>query len=148
MPDMSSTDLNDVAQPSIYGPESVRASATSSKAATEVLLESPSNRRATTHQVTRLAGRLNASAVSDAERDALLSERARLLDKVVANTISRKEEIRLEYVRWSLDRIEDARHGPAMDRLESQIDEFQRLATRLLGLRGNLDDLSKSRNRR
>jgi hypothetical protein len=111
------------------------------------VIETPVKQIDTTHQAARLAGRLNASAVSDAERDALLAERVQLLDKLDAGTITRKEEIRLEYVRWSLDRIEDARHGPAMDRLEAQIDEFQKLAKRLMGLRDNLDGIATKRRR-
>ena len=59
----------------------------------------------------RLAGRLNAASISEEEHTALLEERQLLLDKVFDGTISRKEEIRLDYVRWSLDRIEDAKHG-------------------------------------
>jgi len=61
----------------------------------------------------RIAGRINAANISDAEHGALRRERQRLLDKKLDGTITRKEANRLEYVRWSLDRIEDAKHGPS-----------------------------------
>ena len=93
----------------------------------------------TTQQVTRLAARLNASTVSDKERDAFLAERAALLSKQLGGGLTRKEIARLDYVRWSLDRIEDAKHGPVLDRLDAHIDEIKRLAARLTGLRDNLD---------
>ena len=40
-------------------------------------------------------------------------------------TITIQESNRLEYVRWSLDRIEDARHGAALDRLEVYINRYE-----------------------
>lgn len=95
--------------------------------------------------VAKTAGRLNASAVSVEEREALLVERKSLVDKEIAGTLTRPERIRLEYVRWSLDRIEDAVHGPAMDRLEEQIEEFRRLASRLGGVQQSLERLSPNR---
>jgi len=69
----------------------------------------------------RLAGRVNAANISKAEHDELLRERQKLLDKQLDSTISRREANRLEYVRWSLDRIEDARHGAALDRLDEAV---------------------------
>ena len=56
--------------------------------------------------------------ISNQERDALLLERQLLLDRKFEGTITRAETIRLDYVRWSLDRIEDARHGEALDAIE------------------------------
>jgi hypothetical protein len=66
----------------------------------------------------REAGRLNAASIPESEHKALLRERQKLLDKRFAGTISHKETCRLEYVRWSLDRIEDAKYGRALDRLD------------------------------
>lgn len=74
----------------------------------------------------RLAGRVNASAVSDEEHQKLLSERQALLDKLLEGTISRRETIRLEYVRWSLDRIEDAKYGSALDVLTDAVGMYER----------------------
>jgi hypothetical protein len=93
----------------------------------------------TAQQVHKLAGRLNASAVSDEEHKDLLAERQQLLDKHFAGTITRKETVRLEYVRWSLDRIEDAKHGASLDRLEARIAEFEKLAEHLGHLQEELN---------
>lgn len=108
-----------------------------------VLFESTQGRRETAQQVTRLAARANASAATDKERADLLAERTKLLDKKFDGTLTKSENIRLEYVRWSLDRIEEARHGPALDKLESKIEEIQRLAARLAGLRDGLRSASR-----
>jgi len=48
-----------------------------------------------------------------------------LLDKKFSGTITRKEENRLEYIRWSLDRVEDARHGEALERLEDAVRQYE-----------------------
>src|SRR6266852_4426056 len=48
----------------------------------------------------RIAGRVNAAAVSDAERGALLAERAAILKKKFESPLTKAEVRRLEYVRW------------------------------------------------
>jgi hypothetical protein len=85
-------------------------------------------------QTSRLAGRLNAASVSDFELGELLRERQILLDKKFGGTITRREENRLTYVRWSLDRIEDARHGLVLDQLEHAVGNYERLLTSLRSL--------------
>src|SRR5437868_566106 len=70
------------------------------------------------NQSWREAGRLNAGQASDRELAELLAERKALLAKKLEQTLNREDSDRLEYVRWSLDRIEDARHGHALDQLE------------------------------
>jgi len=107
--------------------------------------ESESRDETAQQAATRLAGRLNASKVTDTERNALLAERQQLLDKQLAGTITRKDAMRLEYVRWSLDRIDDARHGASIDKLESYVAEFQRVANQLQGLRQDLDRAANKR---
>src|SRR6267142_4796435 len=72
----------------------------------------------------RMAGRINAAGISDEEHQVLLRERQRLLDKKLAGEISAKESNRLEYVRWSLDRIEDAKYGQALDILEGSVAKY------------------------
>ena len=82
----------------------------------------------------RRAARLNASSATQSEYTSLLTERSRLLDKLFSEKITRQEENRLAYVRWSLERIEDAWHGDALDELESAIEkyeQFQRDLSRL-----------------
>ena|SRR5258706_319682 len=80
------------------------------------------------------AGRINASAVSEAEYRGLLDERQRLLDKKFDGTISKRESNRLEYVRWSLDRIEDARSGDALDLLSDLTSDYERLHSEIADL--------------
>jgi hypothetical protein len=79
-------------------------------------------------QMARRAGRINASSISPEEERALNEQRQRLLDRKFAKTISRREEHELKYVEWSLDRIEDAKHGPALDALEEQIAGYETFA--------------------
>src|SRR4030066_1410556 len=57
----------------------------------------------------KLAGRLNAANVTEEERQQLLKEGKLLLDKKFAGQITQSESNKFEYVRGSLDRIEDAR---------------------------------------
>jgi hypothetical protein len=93
----------------------------------------------------RMAGRLNAATISDEDYEALLKERQDLLDKKFDKTISRQEEIRLEYVRWSLDRIEDARQGHVLDALEGAISEYENF---LLDIRSLQEDLQQHLKRK
>lgn len=84
----------------------------------------------------RMAGRVNAASVSKHEHKAILQERQALLDKKLNKTITRKEANRLEYVRWSLDRIEDAKHGQMLDALEDSVIRYERF----LSYMGELED--------
>jgi hypothetical protein len=87
----------------------------------------------------RIAGRLNAANVSEKEHNDLLRERQALLDKKLEGQITRKEENRLEYVRWSLDRIDDAKHGDALDILEDRVREYEKFLSDVELLRGQLE---------
>lgn len=73
----------------------------------------------------KIAGRINAANISDQELEELLRERKRLLDKKFDETITRKESNRLEYVHWTLDRIEDARSGQALEALEGYAAQYE-----------------------
>ena len=86
----------------------------------------------------RLAGRVNAASVSTEEQQALLRERQSLLEKKFADIITRKESNRLEYIRWSLDRIEDAKHGEALDNLENYVDKYETMLSDLRGFEATL----------
>jgi hypothetical protein len=79
----------------------------------------------------RSAGRVNAANVSEEEHNLLLRERQTLLDKQFAGTITRKEQNRLEYVRWSLDRIEDAKHGQTLDVLEDLVQRYEQFLSQM-----------------
>jgi hypothetical protein len=87
----------------------------------------------------RMAGRLNAASISEDERQSLLRERQALLDKKFAGQMTRQESNRLEYVRWSLDRIEDARHGWVLDALEGSVEGYERFLSDLHSLREQLE---------
>lgn len=63
------------------------------------------------------AGRELASRIPEDERNALIAEHQQLSQKVFRGGLSASEERRLRYVRWSLDRIEDAANGAHLDHL-------------------------------
>jgi hypothetical protein len=94
------------------------------------------------------AGRLNAKLISPQEREALLRERQELLDKQFSQTMTRRESNRLEYVRWSLDRIEDAEHGESLDALELAISHFEDIKESLSDLKEQLDESVESERTR
>lgn len=91
----------------------------------------------------RIAGRINAANVSDAEFKILLRERQSLLDKKFGTTITRKEENRLAYVRWTLDRIEDARYGQTIDELENLTRKYEQFRTDIKTLSQQLEQATK-----
>lgn len=95
----------------------------------------------------RLAGRINAASVSDKEHSDLLKERQSLLDRLFAKEITRKEQLRLEYVRWSLDRIEDAKHGYVLDALESAVGTYERFLSQIEGFQTQLDQAINRKRR-
>jgi hypothetical protein len=99
-------------------------------------------------QIARLTARLNASKVSDVEAKAWLEEREQLVSKQLEGTITKKELARLDYVRWSLDRIEDGKHGAVLDGLESHIIQFEKVANQLSRLNNDLHGAEKTKRRR
>ena len=99
-------------------------------------------------QAARIAGRVNASGISETEHKALLSERQQLLDKQFAETISQKELNRLEYVRWSLDRIEDAKYGDTLDSLEGSVSGYEQLLSELRVLSDQLRNYQEPKKKK
>lgn len=95
----------------------------------------------------KAAGRIAATHISEVEHDRLLAERQRLLDKKFGKTISKAEENRLAYVRWSLDRIEDAKYGASLDLLEAQVASYEALQTELAKFYSQLNAKVPHRNR-
>lgn len=91
----------------------------------------------------RIAGRLNAAHISPAEVTSLLQEHQALVDKVLEGKITRREQNRLTYVRWSLDRIEDAKSGSGLDVLENHVDRYEEI---LRDMRILQDQLSEALN--
>lgn len=86
----------------------------------------------------RIAARSNAAQVGEPERRALLKERAELLTRRMLAPLSQEESNRLQYVRWSLDRIDDARHGGELDALQSEISRYREALSDISNLRGVL----------
>lgn len=93
----------------------------------------------------RIAGRLNAANISEEEHQALLRERQMLLDKKLHGEITRQESNRLEYVRWSLDRIEDAKHGQALDVLEGYVARYEQFLSDVRLFQANLQRALQTR---
>ena len=91
----------------------------------------------------RMAGRMNAAQVSEAEIADLLRKRQDLLDRKFSGTFGRSDEIRLEYVRWNLDRIDDSRHGAALDQLEAAVLHYEQLRRDIQGLQSALKTVKK-----
>ncbi|MGO7898907.1 hypothetical protein ACC719_15705 [Rhizobium ruizarguesonis] len=115
-------------------------------ATTAPLVEMPNFSSRSIYALTaKVAGRLNATAVSEKEHEAFLSERQKLLDRKFEGTITRPEENRLAYVRWSLDRIEDAKYGAALDVMEEQVERYESLLSELTKFSNQIDRAMKRR---
>jgi len=95
----------------------------------------------------RTVGRMSAAAISPSEEEELHQERQRLLDKKFSVTLTRSEANRLTYLRWTLDRIEDARYGPLLDQIEAKLLQYERLARDIASLRDVLRSSVRTRNR-
>lgn len=88
----------------------------------------------------RIAGRINAASISEDEHQDLLRERQALLDKMFGEgPFTRKERNRLEYVRWSLDRIDDAKNGYILDAIESSVTQYEHLLHELRDFKSQID---------
>lgn len=115
---------------------------------TAVVLDVPEiGSRSVYAATSKVAGRLNATAVSEEEYQAFLDERQRLLDRKFSGEITRADENRLAYVRWSLDRIEDARHGPSLDKLEEHVGQYENLLLEISKFRNQLERHASRRRR-
>ena len=95
----------------------------------------------------RIAGRINAANIPPTEHDALLRERHQLLDRALKGTITRKESNKLQYVRWSLDRVEDAKHGQALERLEGAVSTYEQFLIDVKILSAQLQEKLPSKRR-
>jgi hypothetical protein len=92
----------------------------------------------------RLAGRLNAASVSQDEQNALLAERATLLKKKFETSLTKAEGRRLQYIRWSLDRIEDARTGFNLDMLESRVSDYEGFLKEIHTLQHQISEVGRN----
>jgi hypothetical protein len=87
----------------------------------------------------RAAARNNAGRTPEEEVENLYRLRQELLDKKLNGTISKRESHYLDYVRWSLDRIEDARYGAILDRFEEAVRMQEQMASSIDALKAHLD---------
>ena len=92
----------------------------------------------------RVAGRVNAAAVPEDEVNALYAERALLIEKKYESSLTSAEERRLTYVRWSLDRIEDARFGMSLDVLENRVADYENFFTEIRSLNDRIANIGRN----
>ena len=95
--------------------------------------------------VLKIAGRLNAAASSDdeykeliTERDILLAKKYDLTASILGEGLSRKEDGRLRFVEWKLDKIDDARTGRKIDLLEEKAKAYRDAVSMVNSLRSQL----------
>ena len=82
---------------------------------------------------------MNAASISEKEHTELLQERQMLLDKMFEGSLTQPQRARLEYVRWSLDRIEDAKHGLHLDMLDDAVRTYERLSDDITSLKADFE---------
>lgn len=75
----------------------------------------------------RRAARLNAANIEEAEVINLKQEHQMLVLKKFDDGFTAADQRRLNFVRWSLDRIQDARHGYALDELENAVEIYEKV---------------------
>lgn len=85
-----------------------------------------------------LARRELAARASQKQIDALVAEHNALTTAKFERGLEKKEKLRLQYVRWALDRVRDVELGDHLDRIEriieaheSVAEDIDRLATQL-----------------
>jgi len=98
-------------------------------------------------EIAKQAGRAAARQTSEADERALLKEREALLRKQMATQLSKTEARRLEFVRWSLARIEDARIGPTLDQLELAVKRYEDFLSEVTRLRQELNSHTSTKRR-
>lgn len=91
--------------------------------------------------------RMSARQVDPSEVDRLMSEHRRLAQQKILGVFSHRDEVRLEYVRWSLDRIEDAVSGAELDMLSAEVALYRQLGKDLQSLRESVDALNVRQRR-
>ncbi|TXM91964.1 hypothetical protein [Methylobacterium sp. WL116] len=95
----------------------------------------------------KIAARVHTANVSQGEIDKLERTRRALLDKKYAGEIRQEEINKLAYVRWSLDRIEDAKYGTSFDLLEEKVIAVERLIKEMAVLKSKLTGQQRGRRR-
>lgn len=83
--------------------------------------------------------RLITRKISPQVKKGLVDERNSLVDKKFKDGLSTKEERRLTYVRWQLDRIDDAEEGEVLDYFERIADQHENFAKEISTLLNRLN---------
>lgn len=96
----------------------------------------------------RRAGRVNAASISSDEEEELHRRRRDLLAKQYTDGLSSADERKLALVRWSLDRIDDARNGEILDALESAVLRYEAAREEIRSLMSQIDQVMKRQRRR
>lgn len=133
------------------GPDDMRKAANASleTSAQDALdFRPPSFDRSAYAAASRKAGRLNASFISEEEFESLLNDRRLLIEKIYSGEATKADRNRLEYVNWSLDRIEDAQHGEHLDRLEEAVGRYEQFLAEIRDLRRQLNGVVGGKRRR
>ena len=73
------------------------------------------------------------------EKNKIITERDRLVTKKFKEGLVKKEEKRLTYVRWQLDRIDDAENGEMIDNLEKIVGDHESFADEVKKLMNSLN---------
>jgi len=79
---------------------------------------------------------------------ALADEHNALVRQKAAQDLSRSEQLRLNYVRWQLDRIDDALYGESLDLWENAVEQYEQFASDIGHLLDRLEDVRPSKKRR
>lgn len=96
----------------------------------------------------RIAARINAANIDPKEIAALEKEHRSLVQKKFASDFTKADQRRLNFVRWSLDRIQDARYGHALDKLEQAVELHERMGQNINRLVAELHGASQKGRRR
>jgi hypothetical protein len=96
----------------------------------------------------RKINRLITRNISPGEKEAIINERNQLIQKQFKGGLSPKEERRLTYVRWQLDRIDDAESGEFLDYLEQITESHEKFSKELKGLLNQMESVQSRPKRR
>lgn len=96
----------------------------------------------------RELSRALARRIPDTVVKALMEEHGILAEKLVDHSLSAREKARLTYVRWQLDRIEDARIGEDLDALEELAALHEAISDEVARFVGQVEHVSQAPRRR
>lgn len=81
------------------------------------------------------------------KEDNFITERKQLVLKEITNGLTRNEKIKIKYLTWLLDRIEDAQNGEFLDHLEKLVNQQEKIANSVLSnidlIKSTIDKMEK-----